>query len=314
MTHNFSKYFWISILAIGLLSCEKSFEYDISEIPEFIALEAPATGEGFQIHVPPFPIPPNYEREIFVRMLIGNTEDIYVNKFVASCRPGTHHLIAYGYGDEGHESHPEIGVMRDQNLPDGRGNLTLTMGSGALLCGAQSPEFTQQFPPGVAVRIPANASVDMNSHYFNLTDNQIFGEVFLNFETIPENEVTELLEYDDIDNDEVLFLPAGEITTVEYTETFDERTEIRQMFSHMHQRGTRFLVYKVGGANDGELLYSAFDYQHPPYLLFETPLAFEAGEGIKTVVTYNNETDRDITFGVTSEDEMGILFFAKKVF
>ncbi len=312
MKHNFSKYFWISILAISLLSCEKSFDYDVSEIPAFEALEAPTNDEGYQIHVPPFPIPPNYEREIFVRMSIGNTEDIYVNKFVASCRPGTHHLIAYGYKNENDASHPGIGVMRDQNLPDGRGNFTLTMGSGALLCGAQSPEFTQQFPIGVAVKIPANATVDMNSHYFNLTDNKIFGEVFLNFHTIPIAEVTELLEYDDIDNDEVLFLPAGEITTVEYTRTFNERTEIRQMFSHMHKRGERFLVYKVGGVNDGELLYSAFDYQHPPYLLFETPLVVEMNEGIRTVVTYNNETDRDISFGVTSEDEMGILFFAKK--
>lgn len=313
MKLNFSKYFWISILAISVLSCEKSFDYDVSEIPAFEALEAPAPGEGFQIHLPPFPIPPNYEREIFVRMAIGNTEDIYVNKFVASCRPGTHHLIAYGYENESDDSHPKIGVMRDQNLPDGRGNFTLTMGSGALLCGAQSPDFTQQFPPGIAVRIPANATVDMNSHYFNLTDNKIFGEVFLNFGTIPENEVTELLEYDDIDNDEVLFLPAGKETTIEYTEMTKNGVEIRQMFSHMHKRGKRFLVYKVGGANDGELLYSAFDYQHPPYVFFETPLVIAPGEGIKTVVTYDNETDRDISFGVTSEDEMGILFFAKKV-
>ena len=92
---------------------------------------------------------------------------------------------------------------------------------------------------------------------------------------------------------------------------FNEKTQIRQMFSHTHKRGKRFLVYKVGGSNDGELLYSAFDYQHPPYLFFNTPLVVEAGEGIKTVVTYDNETDRDIRFGVTSEDEMGILFFAK---
>jgi len=313
MKHFCSKYFWIGILTISILSCEQSFDYDISEIPEFDALAAPNTGEGFQVHVPPFPIPANYEREIFVRMPIGNTEDIYVNKFVASCRPGTHHLIAYGYENENDDSHPDIGVMRDQNLPDGRGNLTLTMGSGAMLCGAQTPEFTQQFPAGVAVKIPANATVDMNSHYFNLTDNKIFGEVFLNLETIPENEVTEVLEYDDIDNDEVLFLPAGEETTIEYSRTYIERVEIRQMFGHMHKRGQRFLVYKIGGANDGELLYSAFDYQHPPYLLFDTPLVIEPGEGIKTVVTYNNETDRDIRFGVTSEDEMGILFFAKKV-
>ena len=309
MKHNFSKYLIICLLVIVVLACEKSFDYDLSDVPFFEALAEPT--EGYQVHIEPFPVPANYEREIFVRMSIGNTEDIYVNKFTALCRPGTHHLIAYGYRNENNPMHPEIGVMRDQNLPDGRGNITLTMGSGSMYCGAQTPEFTQQFPPGVAVRIPANATIDMNSHYFNLTDNTIFGEVFLNFETIPVDSVIELLEYDDIDNDEKLFLPAGQETTIEYTEHFPQRTRIRQMFSHMHKRGQRFLVYKVGGANDGELLYSAFDYQHPPYMLFDTPLVIEAGEGIRTVVTYDNETDRDIQFGVTSEDEMGILFFAK---
>lgn len=313
MKNHFSKYFIIAIAAITMLSCEKSFDYDVNDVPYFEGLAAPAAGDGYQVHIPPFPIPANYEREIFLRMNVGNTEDIYVTKFEALCRPGTHHLIAYGYEDENDVMNAEIGVMRDQNLPDGRGNLTLTMGSGSMFCGAQTPDFIQQFPPGVAVKIPANATFDMNSHYFNLTDNILFGEVYLNLETIPVDSVTELLVYDDIDNDNDggLFLPAGEETTIEYTETFPRRTRIRQMFSHMHKRGKRFLVYKVGGANDGELLYSAFDYQHPPYMFFDTPLVVEAGEGIKTVVTYDNESDRDIRFGVTSEDEMGILFFAK---
>lgn len=311
MKYNFSKYLIACLLLVTIFSCEKSFDYEVADVPYFEGLAAPATGEGHQIHIPAFPIPANYEREIFLRMNVGNTEDIYVTKFEALCRPGTHHLIAYGYENENDPMNPEVGVMRDQNLPDGRGNFTITMGSGSLLCGAQTPEFTQQFPPGVAVKVPANATFDMNSHYFNLTNNTIFGEVYLNIHTIPLDSVTELLEYDDIDNDENLFLPAGEETTIEYTEMFGERTLIRQMFSHMHKRGKRFLVYKVGGANDDELLYSAFDYQHPPYMFFDTPLVVEAGEGIKTVVTYDNESDRDIRFGATSEDEMGILFFAK---
>lgn len=311
MKRNFSKYLILFFIGVSVFSCEKSFDYELSEVPYFEGLAAPAADEGFQVHLDPFPVPANFEREIFVRMSIGNTEDIYVNKFTALCRPGTHHLIAYGYKNENNPNHPEIGVMRDQNLPDGRGNFSLTMGSGSMYCGAQEPEFTQQFPPGVAVRIPANATIDVNSHYFNLTDNTIFGEVFLNLETIPADSVTEILEYDDVDNSDVLYLPAGKETTIEYTETFPRRTRIRQMFSHMHQRGKRFLVYKIGGANHGELLYSSFDYQHPPYMLFDTPMVFEANEGIRTVVTYDNETDRDIQFGVTSEDEMGILFFAK---
>ncbi|MEM7617972.1 MAG: hypothetical protein AAF244_01180 [Pseudomonadota bacterium] len=244
-------------------------------------------------------------------MPIGNTEDIYVNKFEVLCRPGTHHLIAYGYWNENDPSHPPVGVIRDQNLPDGRGNFNLTMGSGNMYCGAQSANFIQDFPDGIAVRIPAGATIDVNSHYFNLTDATIFGEAFLNLHTVPESDVTEVLEYSNIDNEEELFLPPNEATTIEHTETFNYNQSIRQMFSHMHKRGYIFHVYKVGGANDGELLYEAYDYQHPPYKFFEPALDIPAGEGLRTVVSYNNDTNREISFGVTSEDEMGILFYAR---
>ena len=311
MRQHFGKYAIALLLPCILFSCQRSFDYDVEDIPYFEGLPKPAIDEGFQVHVPPFPVPNKYEREIFVRMPIGNTEDIYVTKFHALCRPGTHHLIAYGYEDENDASNPPIGVMRDQNLPDGRGNFSLTMGSGALYCAAQTADFISEFPPGVAVKIPANATIDVNSHYFNFTGETLFGEVFLNLHTIPASEVTELLVIDDINNEDNLVLPANATTEIEYERVFIETTDIRQMFSHMHKRGVLFEVFKVGGANDGELLYGALDYQHPPYQFFNPPLRFQAGEGMRTKVRYINDTDREIRYGVTSEDEMGILFFSK---
>ncbi|MCI4667673.1 MAG: hypothetical protein MRZ79_05885 [Bacteroidia bacterium] len=305
------KFILLFLLGGLSLSCQKGFDYDLKDVPPFEGLEVPAVGTGYQVHVPPFPVPANYEREIFVRMAVGNRQDIYVNKFEVLCRPGTHHLIAYGFHDERDPSNPAIGVMRDQNLADGRVNFNLNMGSGAMYCGAQEPNFTLQLPPGIAIRIPANASLDMNSHYFNVTNQTLFGEVFLNMTTIPVDSVKELLEIHPISNESVLLLPKNASTSIEYSETFWRRTEIRQMFAHMHKRGEVFSVYKVGGANDGELLYVSNDYQHPPYKFFDPPLVIEEGEGIKTYVQYNNETDREIRYGVTSEDEMGILFYSE---
>lgn len=299
-------------LALVVYSCEKSFEYQIEDVPDnFTELPAPREGEGYQIHIPPFPVPANYERELFIRMPVGNTEDIYVKGFQSHCRPGTHHLIAYGYNNENAPWHPEIGVMRDQNLSDGRGNLTLTMGSGAMYYLTQEPENRLDLPPGVAMKIPANATVDMNSHYFNLTDEMQFGEAYLNFYTMPKEEVVETLVVESVDNEEELFLPPKQNTTVEYEEMFYEDTDIRYMVSHMHKRGKRFEVFKVGGDNDGDLLYASYDYQHAPQKFFEPPLQVKEGEGLRTIVKYENETNREITFGVTSEDEMGILFFMK---
>lgn len=298
--------------AIVLSSCEKAFDYDPNDIPPFEGLTAPATGEGYQIHVPPFPVPAKYEREFFMRMAVGNKEDIYVNSFKSLCRPGTHHLIAYGYENEDASDNPPIGVMRDQNLPDGRGNISLTMGSGAMYYLTQVPDFELNLPEGMAIKIPGNATVDINSHYFNVTDETQFGEVYLNFNTIKKDQITETLVVDDVDNWEELYLPKGETTDIEYTDRMYEETEIRMMVSHMHKRGVQFDVYKVGGENDGEHLYVSYDYQHAPTKFFDPPLIIKEGEGLRTKVRYYNNSNRDIEFGVTSEDEMGILFYMKK--
>jgi len=302
----------IAVSALLLASCERPFEYDPADIPEFKGLEAPAAGTGYQVHIPPFPVPAQFEREFMVRMEVGNTEDIYVKSFKSLCRPGTHHLIAYGYEDEGNADHPPVGVMRDQNLPDGRGSLSLTAGTGAMYYLTQVPDFELDLPEGTAVKIHAGATVDINSHYFNLTDEQQYGEVFLNFNTVDKSEIKETLVIDDVDNYENLFLPKGETTDIEYTELMHERTEIRMMISHMHKRGVQFDVYIVGGDRDGELVYESYDYQHAPTKFFEPALVLEKGQGLRTKVRYYNNSNRDIEFGVTSEDEMGILFFLKK--
>jgi Copper type II ascorbate-dependent monooxygenase, C-terminal domain len=37
-------------------------------------------------------------------------------------------------------------------------------------------------------------------------------------------------------------------------------------------------------------------------------LAIKKGEGLTSRITYNNFTDKLVKFGLTSEDEMGIIF------
>lgn len=107
----------LCLASIMFFSCEKTIEYNVADIPYFEPLAAPPQGQGYQLHIPPFPVPSNYEREIFLRLAINNPEDIYVTRYEVICRPNTHHFIAYGYDNESADYHPKVGVMRDQNLP-----------------------------------------------------------------------------------------------------------------------------------------------------------------------------------------------------
>jgi len=78
--------------------------------------------------------------------------------------------------------------------------------------------------------------------------------------------------------------------------------------SHMHQLGTRFQIKIVGGPRDGELVYQSLDWEHPAQISFPTPIVLEKGQGLKSVITWNNTTSRTVTFGLQSTDEMGIIF------
>ena len=297
-----------SVLAVfGFASCEKTFDYNTADIPtNFTPLAKPIS--GYQIHVSPFPVPANYEREWYMRLPIGNKEKIYVTAIEMKMRPGSHHFIAYPFPDENAKGNPEIGVMRDQNLPTGRGNLRSNIGMSGFVIEATAPDYRIDIPAGYAIPFEAGATLDFNSHYFNKTANTLFGEVYTNFETKPKTAIRGELKDFSLANHEDLILPANQKTTITTTHSFDTLTQIMVLTSHCHKRGERFEIWGVGGENNGKLLLVSTDYVHPPVNYYDKPLVFKKGEGLKSVVTYNNTSSQTIKFGVTSEDEMGIIF------
>ena len=68
--------------------------------------------------------------------------------------------------------------------------------------------------------------------------------------------------------------------------------------------------YKVSKKSgfDGEVIYENTDWEHPKVINYDTPIILQAGEGLTSVATYVNDTNKDIGFGLTSEDEMDIIF------
>jgi hypothetical protein len=73
---------------------------------------------------------------------------------------------------------------------------------------------------------------------------------------------------------------------------------------------TEFQVLIKGGARDGELVYVSYDWEHPPILQMTDPLVLEAGQGLTLKVTYDNDENVPLEFGLRSTDEMMILFGA----
>jgi hypothetical protein len=276
--------------------------------PAFAPLPKPA--KGMQIRIGPFDVAPNFEREVFSYLPLNNAQDLLIERVEMTMRPGSHHFLLNTFQKTTPVNMiPPPNVLRDVRDASGSYNLgTLTtMQYHDFLAGTQWPLLNYHFPPGVALRIPAQTGIDLNSHYANRSTAIIPGEAYANLHYADPAKVKYIAEILNLNNTNIN-LPPQKVTTLTRTFTFGERMAIFQLFSHAHEHMTEFKAEVVGGPRNGEVVYIAYDWEHPPILKIDPPLILEAGQGLKVSATYNNWTTRTLRFGLLSQDEMMILF------
>ena len=270
-------------------------------------LLVPAAGVGYQLAIPAFDIQPNFERELFTRRMVGNTQDIYVNRFETKMRSGSHHFVAYDFRNK--SVLPNLSDIRDLRNPDNSLNIltALSMSNHVYLAGSQAQYQDYTFPAGTALLIPAGASLDLNSHFVNKTTSVMKGEAQINLYTVDKSTVKQVVQTLDLSNTN-LNIPANTRVTLTKSFTVDKARKILALTSHMHKLGEKFVIKIKGGTRDGEVVYTSIDWEHPDILTFATPIQLNKGEGLTSEITYNNTTNKTVNFGLTSEDEMGIIF------
>ncbi|NNF07693.1 MAG: hypothetical protein HKN21_13100 [Candidatus Eisenbacteria bacterium] len=295
----------------GLVADEALLEDETRfDLPPFAPLTPPAN--GVQFHLGPFTVAPNYEREVFSYAPLETTEDLLINEIEIVMSPGSHHFLVYTFSNSiPSRVIPEPNVLRDLRNENGEYIIDniLPMRYHRFTMGTQWPVMNYRFPPGVALRVPHLGGLDLNSHYANRSGEAMTGEIYLNIhyaEPALVEHVAEMMFLEDED----FVLPAFRRTTIKRSFPFFEERHIFQLFSHAHETMEEFRVYIGGGERDGELVYFAKDWEHPPILELDPPLVIgnaQGNEGLRVEVTYNNTTNRDLRFGLLSEDEMLIL-------
>jgi hypothetical protein len=294
----------------------------------------PPPGGGYQLRLPPFKIEPGTEREIYYATQItdGNGNpiegDIFINKVEIFYPAGSHHFIIYRFTEEGLANGvpdrgitPGIGVdpadsfrELDPEDPQVLGNFGVDR---LFVVGTQTDDTFFEFPEGVGLRLPGDTVYDLNSHYINLLgDEPLIGETYVNIYTIPEEEV----KYEAVEifvSNRSINVPPG-ITRVAkmswYIEDELERrghdleTELSVFLltSHMHRHGELFEINRM---STGDLLHRSIAYDNAPITLFDPILRLGPDDGLKFQCTHNNyDTNEPLIFGLTSEDEMCIIF------
>jgi hypothetical protein len=275
---------------------------------EITPLAVPAAGTGFQLKIDLFDIPKNFEREIFIRKNSPNTQIAYVNRIEMKGRSNSHHFVVYGFRSS-LLGLPTTDIMRDLRNSDGSLNVKTTteMQNHIFLGGGTDVNTDITLPSGVALKLDPATPMDLNAHYFNRTSFTLKGENYVNFYTVPASSVQNVAQTLDLNNFDIS-IPAGQTKTLSKNFTFSSTTRIAMLTSHFHRLGQKFVIKIYGGARNGEIVYTNTDWEHPLVKSFSTPIVLQTGEGLTSEVTYNNITTKAVGFGLTSEDEMNIIF------
>jgi len=296
-------------------ACLPSLLDDTTRYPvlPFTALAPPPAGQGFQVTSGQFNVNSNFEREIFIYRHLGNPQPILVNHIHTLMRPNSHHLVLYTFDPTtpGYEM-PQNNVLRD--LRDANGNYNFSAESQMqwhiFIGGSMTPEGDYYFPQGVALPLPANAGIDVNTHFIDYTSSPIIGECYANLYTADPSTVQHIAQpIFSVSTD--FSLPAHQQTLVtdnSITNTADTAVHVFMLTSHNHQWGQKFQIYITGGPRDGELVFENTDWAHPLIKSYDPPIVLQPGQGLRSVVTYLNNTDNIITFGFKSTDEMDVIY------
>ena len=281
----------------------------VSVIDDFKAMSSPKTEgvDGFQLKVDKFEVAPNFERELFVRKNVGNASAVYINRIKLQSRPNSHHMVLYDFRNTANL--PTLDLIRDLRNPDnGLNILTAFQASNHIFLGGGTQSNQEYiFPEGTALLLPANFSMDLNPHYFNKTKNVLYGENYVNLYTTAKANVKYVVKTIDFNNT-TLNIPANAKTVISKDFTFSTNVKIVSLTSHTHKFGEKYMIKIKGGTRDGEVVYENLDWEHPAVINFKTPIALKKGEGLTSVVTYNNTSNQKLAFGLTSDDEMNIIF------
>ena len=272
--------------------------------PSIEPLAPPPVGAGFQLKIDPFDVPPQFEREVFIRKNTPNLSTSYVNRIQLRGMSNSHHLVVYTFRDPA--LLPQSNVLRDLRNSNGTLNPDVLQNH-IYMTGGSETNTDYTFPPGVAFQLEPNTPLDLNAHYFNRTNFTLKGENYINFYTVPASSVQHVAKTLDLNNTSIS-IPAGQRRTFTRTFTVNEVMRVIMLTSHTHKLGENFVIKIAGGPRNGEVVYTNTNWEHPLYVSFPNPIVLQPGQGLTSEVTYYNNTSKTVNFGLTSEDEMNIIF------
>jgi hypothetical protein len=235
---------------------------------------------------------------------LHNTTDLWVNAVVLDNDGGYHH-------SNWTFVHENVYNVPDSAWDCSTNGFSETAGalSGGVLYAqsTQAKHEVQQFPPGVALRVPAFSRIIGSTHLLNASGGPLTTDLRMQIQAIPAaSVVTDLkflrMQYHD------LHIPAQ--SQAEFSMSCDFATPYQQMVGtpfdmkvyyilpHYHSLGTRLDVKLFGGPQDGQVIFQHFGYDgQPGGRTYNPPIDVSGTGAVGLTMTCAFDNPRDVPVG-----------------
>jgi hypothetical protein len=214
------------------------------------------------------------------------TEETWITGFRTLGVTGEHHTVL-SVDTSGAADNPgfncDVGTLADDML---------------FASGVGTPAY--EFPPGVAVKVPANTKILLNLHLYT-TDSPISTTSGIEVTTIPAAQVEQEAEFIFGGTFQIV-LNAGE-QTASGTCDFTQDATLLALWPHQHKLGTHHKV-TFNGADGPVVLHDQdFSFNEQAFYAID-PVVVHNGESVTTTCTWVNDTGSQVYFGDSSDTEM----------
>jgi Secretion system C-terminal sorting domain len=272
---------------------------------------APAPGEGFQIKMGPYFLPPDGEVEYFQKYELTLPADVEVNRIDFKIANYSHHFLAYNFTGNGANSIP-AGLRLNANHSE------------INLIAAVQEATNLILPNKTAFRWGKNWVLDLNSHYINYSLTKPYQcEAYMNVYTqAPGTAAHEMFATLLVNPNIPIPNNSNLITHTRSEFQFGaDSIYIWGLMGHTHKYGKGYKAWKrLPNGQKGELVYDAscpmgvpgcpspwYDYQHIPIRYWQPLMPIKWGNGIIHEAQWMNDGPVPVAFGPSSDDEMMVL-------
>lgn len=297
------------VLAVACAIALSSFSGCMAAAPDatpvkvaaFTPPPAPAAGEGVQLTVGPFQVPPGQEVQKNFYLKLPVDHDVMVDRLEIIYPAGSHHCNLF-------KSEVDVADHVEDTFD------AKIFEKCDMFANSQSGDLNWSLPKGVGIKLKAHQQLAIQTHWVNGVTQKTDaaqGQVWINMHFADPATIQHTMGLMFIINPQIAIPPKSSWTAIKDVSLTDfgrlEDANIIAMSGHFHSRGKSFRVNRWSGVdntkNIGEEVYRSENWDEPPFKIFNPPLLFPFATRFLYHVDYVNDSDTEVTFGPKVETQ-----------